>query len=160
TDRHIVVFQCSLGLAQGESHEVGVTWEEALAHRCRRARCQSWCDPHGLGRSSLRKTPMPPDSNGQSPASPARWGLIAAVCSAALAGLGASPALPAAGAAVADAAAPSEILVKYAAVTLPRARVATARGTGAADPVVVRSHTRLLRLAPSVNIASALERLR
>src|SRR5262249_60890378 len=83
----------------------------------------------------------------------------AVACSAALAGLGASPALPAASAAVADAA-PNEILVKYAAVTLPRARVAAARGARAVDEVVVRSHTRLLRVAPRVNIASALERLR
>jgi serine protease len=38
--------------------------------------------------------------------------------------------------------------------------VATARGAGGLDAAVVRSHTTLLRLAPGVNITSALERLR
>jgi serine protease len=102
---------------------------------------------------------MPPCTSRKSPAPSARWSLLAAACCAALAAFGASLGLHAASAAAADGAAPNELLVKYA-VTLPRARAATARGAGAVAPVVVRSHTRLLRLAPDVNITSALERLR
>jgi serine protease len=53
-----------------------------------------------------------------------------------------------------------EILVKYAAATPPAARAATARAAGASDPVAITAHTRLLRLAQGVSVASALRRLR
>ena len=42
-DRHVVVFQRTLGLAQGQAHEVVVAWEEALAHRSARGLCDSAC---------------------------------------------------------------------------------------------------------------------
>ena len=41
-DRHVVVFQRALGLAQREAHEVLVAWEEAFAHRSR-PRCLRQC---------------------------------------------------------------------------------------------------------------------
>jgi serine protease len=59
-----------------------------------------------------------------------------------------------------DAYAPGQIVVKYATATPPVARTATARAAGAVDPVVVAAHTRLLRLAPDVSVATALRRLR
>jgi serine protease len=82
------------------------------------------------------------------------------VCCVTLASLGACLAPAAVSAAASDVAAPNEILVKYAAVTPPGARAASAGNAGAVGSATVRSHTRLLRLAPNVNVASALERLR
>jgi serine protease len=67
---------------------------------------------------------------------------------------------PGKSATVTDTYAPHEVVVKYAVATPPQARAATARAAGAVDPVVVAAHTRLLRLAPAVSVASALERLR
>ena len=62
----------------------------------------------------------------------------------------------------ADAAAyaPGRVLVKYRAATPARARAASARLAGARDPVATAPHTRLLRLARGVSVASALHRLR
>ena len=57
-DRHVVVFQRTLGLAQGQAHEVLVAWEEASAHRSR-PQCLRQCLPcPSAGASSLLK-PMP-----------------------------------------------------------------------------------------------------
>jgi serine protease len=56
--------------------------------------------------------------------------------------------------------APNRILVKYATVTPARARAAAARGAGAGATSVTAPHTRLLRLAPGVNLGAALHALR
>jgi serine protease len=102
---------------------------------------------------------MPPDTHRPSSRSRARWTLIVATSCAALVAIGLSTFVSAAGAAIPGPYAPNEIVVKYATATPPQARAATARAAGAVDPVVVASHTRLLRLAPGVSVASALERL-
>ncbi|HEY7960748.1 MAG TPA: S8 family serine peptidase [Solirubrobacteraceae bacterium] len=56
--------------------------------------------------------------------------------------------------------APGVVLVKYATATAAHTREATARAAGAADPVAIAAHTRLLRLRPGVPIGAALARLR
>jgi serine protease len=89
--------------------------------------------------------------------------LTVALCCAAVA-LGAAPcarAAPAAGvrAAAADYS-PTRILVKYADVTPPLARAATASAAGAVDLAVTAPHTRMLRLRAGVSVATALRRLR
>jgi serine protease len=56
--------------------------------------------------------------------------------------------------------APDRILVKYTASTPARARAAAARGAGAGAASVTAPHTRLLRLAPGVDLADALHALR
>jgi serine protease len=56
--------------------------------------------------------------------------------------------------------APGRVLVKYVTAAPPRARAATARAAGAADPSTPATHTRLLRLGPGVSVASALRVLR
>jgi serine protease len=56
--------------------------------------------------------------------------------------------------------APDEILVKFATGTSSRARAASEQATGGRDPIAIAAHTRLLRTAPGVSVASALERLR
>jgi serine protease len=53
-----------------------------------------------------------------------------------------------------------EVVVKYSAKTNANAWAATARAAGAVDPAVVAQHTRLLKLAKGVSVASALARLR
>jgi serine protease len=88
----------------------------------------------------------------------ARWGAIAVAVCAALTGLGAFVSAPAANAAQARAYAPNEVLVKYATAAPARARMATA--VGVSDRIPASEGTRLLRLAPNVNIGSALARLR
>jgi len=98
---------------------------------------------------------LPPTRRPPSP-SVARRSLIAVASCAALAAIPVS----AARASVQDAYAPERVLVKYATATPARARAATARVAGATDPVVLAPHTRLLRLAPGVSVASALRRLR
>ena len=91
--------------------------------------------------------------------SAARWQILAASVSA-LAAIGVFAFPAAASTAISGAYAPNEILVRYAPGVPARARAATARYAGGIDPVVVAAHTRLLRLAPGVSVASALERLR
>jgi serine protease len=56
--------------------------------------------------------------------------------------------------------APDRILVKYATATPMRMRAAVARAAGAVQPTVTGPHTRLLRLAPGVNLGAALRKLR
>src|SRR6202030_1214980 len=74
-NRHVLVFQRSLGLLQGQAHEVVVPWEEAFAHSSRRGLCDSasWADP---GPSSLPKPSGPP-----APAVPPPARALAARCS-------------------------------------------------------------------------------
>jgi serine protease len=57
-------------------------------------------------------------------------------------------------------AAPSEVVVEYAAGTTPRAWSATAKAVGAGDPAVVGAQTRLLELRRGVSVTTALARLR
>jgi serine protease len=78
--------------------------------------------------------------------------LLAGVCAALVLGMFAAPAM--------GSYAPSEILVKYADGTPSVARAATARAAGAIDPVIVASHTRLLRLPRGANVPAALAHLR
>jgi serine protease len=90
----------------------------------------------------------------------ARWGPIAVAVCAALIGLGAFAQAPAANGAQAPAYAPNEVLVRYATAAPARVRMASERAVGVSDPIPASEHTRLLRLAPNVDIASALARLR
>jgi serine protease len=54
----------------------------------------------------------------------------------------------------------NRVVVEYAAGTAPAARAAAARAADAGAPLVVASHTRVLRLAPGTTVAHALARLR
>jgi serine protease len=86
--------------------------------------------------------------------------LILAASCAAVACIGVFASTSPAGAVVAGAYAPNEVVVKYAAATPPRARAATARAAGTLVPTTVASRTTLVRLAPGVSLTSALDRLR
>jgi len=92
-----------------------------------------------------------------------RQSWLAALCTAAaaastLASAAAAPAAPAAFT-------PNEVVVRYAAEPAPaptpaRATLARAARVGVARPAMLAAHTTLLRLAPGVSVAAALERLR
>jgi serine protease len=83
-----------------------------------------------------------------------RW-LLAAACCLTL------TAIPASSARAAPSAyAPGRIVVRYAGSTRARAGVATARHAGTREQVVSAPHTRLLRLAPGVDVGATLRRLR
>jgi serine protease len=81
--------------------------------------------------------------------------MVAVICCTALATM---PAIVAR-AAPPSAYSPGQILIRYAAQTVPRARAALARSTVAADPVVA-AHTRLMRLSRGASVTSTLRRLR
>jgi serine protease len=55
---------------------------------------------------------------------------------------------------------PTQVLVRYASATPAGVRAVTARAAGGIDPVVLASHTRLVRLRAGVSVSSALARLR
>jgi len=55
---------------------------------------------------------------------------------------------------------PGEVLVKYVPRTPPAAEAAVTQLAGAADPIDIASHTRVLHLMPGVSVAAALRRLR
>jgi serine protease len=94
--------------------------------------------------------------NRRIPSSPcARRLMLVVACTASVAASAAATA-----AAATPAYAPSQILIKYATATPPRARAATARAAGAGAPAVTAPHTRLLKLAPGVSVNAALRRLR
>ena len=138
-DRHVLVFQRTLGLAQGQAHEVVVAWEEALAHRSR-PRCLRQClrrrivpAHHHYPNPMLSPTSSPNPPPARSPdLDPAlRSGPPWRHCSA--------HTLPAArGRRRPQRYAPDEIVVRYAPATAPTAapsppRVAGTRRTGVAE---------------------------
>jgi serine protease len=79
----------------------------------------------------------------------------------ALAGVCAAALVPAAAAAPAAAApyVPGRIVVGYASGVAPSLRARDARAAGATTPQAIASHTRILRVAPGVNVGAAAARL-
>jgi len=152
TDRHILVFRGTLGLSQGQAHEVVIAWEEALAHRTRRGLCDSACAQNSRSTSSLLVRPMIPDIlTSFARLYGVRQSLALATCCAAFAAI----ATPAASATLPRGFQSNEIVVGYAPATRVQARAAAAQAGGA--PM---ARTRVLHLVPGVSVGSALRRLR
>jgi serine protease len=90
------------------------------------------------------------------PCSGVRAASALVACCAALAAIAA----PSAGAAVPGGYVANEILVRYAPATPPQVRAAVARAGGGKNLSAPAPHTRVVRLAPGVSVAAALQRLR
>ncbi len=136
-DRHVLVFQRTLGLTKGHAHEVVVLWEHALAHRSRPPglrQCLAACRPRHFIITEGRCHPAPkPRPRGRPPAgSPGCSTSAPSPC-----GIGA--AAPAAGASLSNGFVPGRIVVGYAAPgsrTRPAGARASAAGSGRARSVL------------------------
>ena len=154
-DRYIIMGQRPLGLANGEAHEVLITWEEAPVHRLS-ADSISALPPTRPRQVIITKSAMSSRLDLQFPLRYTRPLLVAVVCCAVLAGM---PTLVAR-AASRRAYASGQILVRYAAHAAPRGRPEVARSAATHGSVIVAAHTRLLRLARGASVASTLHDLR
>jgi len=155
-NRHIFVFQRTLGLAQGQAHEVVVAWEEALAHRSR-PRSLRQCLPPRVrpGHIIITQTFMLSRTGRPTyrPSARRTATLLASILAAAACGLCA----PTSEASAAAPYAPNEILVRYAPVTV---HAVAARVEGTVTPTPTEANTKLLRLPAGESVTSALRRVR
>jgi serine protease len=160
TDRDVGVFRCTLGLPQGQTHEVVIAWEEALAHQSHRC-LREWMRPAHPRHAIIAQKPMPPRLlHRRASLEKARRVLMLAACCGAITPLCAPAAVAAAPRGVAQGAyVPNEILVRYASTIRPAAGGAVARSARRGQAVTIAAHTSLLHLAAGVSVMAALHRL-